>query len=185
MAEMENEGLWLFAILALMGFGNGGLFGGRGSEQYATSADVQRAVDFSALERQNNEGVAATQAAATAVTGAVKDGNFNILGELRDVQAAVAAGFAESQKCCCETLRAIDGINYTQTMNASEIKSAIHAEGEATRSLIAAQETQRLRDELSVARSANADYMQSQYILGQMGKYYTNPPCYGSCGGNV
>ena len=57
-----NEGLWLFAILALMGGGNG-FFGGNG-ERAATVGDVQRASDFQALERQNNEGVAATRQSA-------------------------------------------------------------------------------------------------------------------------
>ena len=64
-----------------------------------------------------------------------------------------------------------------------DIKSTIHTEGEATRSLIAAQENQRLRDELGQARAANNDYQQSQYILGQIGRWYSNPPCYGTgCG---
>lgn len=46
------------------------------------------------------------------------------------------------------------------------------------------QENQRLRDELAQSRAANNDYMQSQYILGQLGRYYQNPPCNPcGCGG--
>ena len=42
----------------------------------------------------------------------------------------------------------------------------------------------RLRDELAQSRAANNDYMQSQYILGQLGRYYQNPPCNPcGCGG--
>ena len=60
----------------------------------------------------------------------------------------------------------------------------IHAEGEATRTLLQQQENQRLRDELAQSRAANNDYMQSQYILGQLGRYYQNPPCNPcGCGG--
>ncbi len=97
-----NEGLWLFAILALFGFGGNGLFG-NGGDRAATVGDVQRASDFQALERQNNEGVAATRQSAYDVMGAIKDGNYNVLGELRDIQTATNTGFAGMQKCCCCT----------------------------------------------------------------------------------
>ena len=179
-----NEGLWLFAILALMGGGFGN-WGNRGTgDRNATVGDVQRATDFAALERQNNETVAAVRQAAYDNQAAVKDGNYNILGELRDMQSVTEAGFAGQQKCCCEILRAIDGVNYNASINACEIKTAIHAEGEATRTLLQQQENQRLRDELAQSRAANNDYMQSQYILGQLGRYYQNPPCNPcGCGG--
>lgn len=33
-------------------------------------------------------------------------------------------------------------------------------------------------------RAANNDYRQSQYLLGQLGRYWSNPPCAGpACGG--
>lgn len=70
-----NEGLWLFAILALMGGGFGN-WGNRGTgDRNATVGDVQRATDFAALERQNNETVAAVRQAAYDNQAAVKDGN--------------------------------------------------------------------------------------------------------------
>ena len=152
-------------------------FGGSGESAPATQADVQRATDFAALERQNNEGVAATRQSAYDVTSAVKDNAYNILGELRDLQSVTESGISVQQKCCCDILRAIDGVNYNASINACEIKTAIHAEGEATRTLLQQQENQRLRDELAQSRAANNDYMQSQYILGQLGRYYQNPPC--------
>lgn len=107
-----------------------------------------------------------------------------IIGELRDLQSVTESGISAQQKCCCDILRAIDGVNYNASINACEIKTAIHAEGEATRTLLQQQENQRLRDELAQSRAANNDYMQSQYILGQLGRYYQNPPCNPcGCGG--
>ena len=117
-----NEGLWLFAILALMGGGFGN-FGNRTGDRSATVGDVQRATDFAALERQNNETVAAVRQAAYDNQGAIKDGNYNVLGEIRDLQAAAASGFARQQECCCETLRAIDGVNYNAAMNTASINA--------------------------------------------------------------
>ena len=72
-------GMWIFALLVLCLLGNGGgFFGENGNaERAATVGDVQRATDFQALERQNNEGVAATRQGVYDVTGAIKDGNYN------------------------------------------------------------------------------------------------------------
>ena len=175
----------LIAIFFLLFGGRGwGNDGNRVGEAYATQADVQRATDFQSLERQNNEIVAATRQGVYDVAGAIKDGNYNILGELRDLQRATAGGFSTLEKCCCEQLRAIDGVNYNAAISKGEIVAAIHSEGEATRNLMQAQETQRLRDELTQERAANNDYRQSQYLLGQLGRYWSNPPCAGpACGG--
>ena len=113
-------GIWIFGLLVLLALlfgGNGnGLFGGNRGPMFppnvATSGDVQRATDFAALERQNNEGVAATRQGVYDVAAAVKDGNYNILGELRDLESASNAGFAQQQVCCCETNRNIDSVRY-------------------------------------------------------------------------
>ena len=120
-----NEGLWLFAILALMGFGGNGFFGNRNpmGDRAATVGDVQRSTDFAALERQNNETVAAVRQAAYDTTGAIKDGDFNILGELRDLQMATADAVAQQQKCCCDTLRGIDSVNYNGAINTAAINA--------------------------------------------------------------
>ena len=116
-------GMWIFALLVLCLLGNGGgLFGGNGGRT-ATVGDVQRSTDFAALERQNNEGVAATRQGVYDVAGAIKDGNYNILGELRDLEADTNAGFANQQKCCCDTLRGIDGVNYNGAINTAAINA--------------------------------------------------------------
>lgn len=115
-------GMWIFALLILVLLGNGGLFGNRG-ERAATVGDVQRSTDFAALERQNNETVAAVRQGVYDTTGAIKDGNFNILGELRDIQSVTNNGFAALERCCCDTLRAIDSVNYNGAINTAAINA--------------------------------------------------------------
>lgn len=114
----------------LLGLFNGGFggFGGNRGDRNATVGDVQRATDFAALERQNNEGVTATRQGAYDVMTAIKDGNFNVLGELRDIQSGVNAGFANQQKCCCDTLRAIDSVNYNGAINTAAINATTTAQ---------------------------------------------------------
>lgn len=123
-------GIWIFGLLVLLALlfgGNGnGLFGGNRGPMFppnvATSGDVQRATDFAALERQNNESVAATRQGVYDVAAAVKDGNYNILGELRDLESASNAGFAQQQVCFCETNRNIDSVRYDMSNFAAAIK---------------------------------------------------------------
>ena len=68
-------------------------------------------------------------------------------------------------------------MKYENAQNTCAITNAIHAEGEETRKMLAAQENAWLRDQLEQARNANSNYHQSQYILGQIGRWYSNPPC--------
>ena len=63
--------------------------------------------------------------------------------------AAIAENRFAAQHCCCETQRAIDGVNYNNAKNTCEIVNAIHAEGEATRGLITQNAIQELRDKLA------------------------------------
>ena len=118
-------GIVILIALFFLLFAGRGFGGSSGESAPATQADVQRATDFAALERQNNEGVAATRQGAYDVTSAVKDNAYNILGELRDLQSVTESGISAQQKCCCDILRAIDGVNYNASINACEIKTAI------------------------------------------------------------
>lgn len=154
-----GSGIWIFALLILLGMfnGNGFGFGGGAAERAATVGDVQRATDFAALERQNNETVAAVRQAAYDTTSAIKDGQYNILGELRDLQAATASGFAEQQKCCCETLRAIDGVNYNAAINTANINANINEK-------FAALEKSQLEQRIAQLEQANNQlYMREQF----------------------
>ena len=175
----------LIALFFLLFAGRG--FGGNGSGESApaTQADVQRATDFAALERQNNEGVAATRQSAYDVTSAVKDNAYNILGELRDLQSVTEAGFAGQQKCCCEILRAIDGVNYNASINACEIKTAIHAEGEATRNMMQQNEIQQLRDRIQRAELRDAMCGVVRYPMATTYTSGGNPFCGCNNGCNI
>lgn len=181
-----DDGLWLFAILALMGFGGNGFGYGnnRVGEAYATQADIQRAVDLNAIMKGQGDIERVVSASTSTVTGSIKDGNYNILGELRDVQSEAVRGFSAMKDCCCDIKSAIMENRYLAERNTNVITNAIHADGEATRALMNQTEKDRLRDELYVSRAENSNMRQNDYILAQMGHWYSNPPCrtnYGCC----
>ena len=127
----------IFALLILLGIFNGG-FGGFGGNNGVNTlnADMQRGFDNQNLQAQTRDilsavtngtaqGIAAsTQNAANAIT-AIKDGNASLIREFGNVENALGALSGEMQNCCCNTLRAIDGVNYNTTVQIQKVLDAI------------------------------------------------------------
>ena len=126
---------WVIVLFALIfGWGNNGWGGNNaiGYENLATSNEVQRGFDNQNSMANQREILAAVNsgtAQAVAATNqtfhdtlAVFSDKYNEL--TRDI-GALAVGqanqLAKQNECCCETLRAIDGVNYNQAMNTSAI----------------------------------------------------------------
>lgn len=94
----------------------------------------------------------------------------------------------EISNCCCETNRNIDSVRYDMSKGFCDI---INANAMNTRDIIDNQNTntqrlldtinqntiQDLRDKLNSANNILAQDSQSRYILGELGRYVTNPPC--------
>ena len=132
-----NSFVWIFGLLILLGLFNGGGFGfGGNGNTNALSADMQRGFDnqntmaqtrdiLSAVTNGTAQTIAAsTQNAANAIT-AIKDGNASIIREFGNVETALTAMGGQMQNCCCETLRAIDGVNLNTTIQIQKVLDAI------------------------------------------------------------
>ena len=138
--------IFLFAILALMWGGNGAFGGGNGNSN-AIQADVNRGFDNQNLQAQTRDilgAVTAGTAQSVAATNQTFHDTLNAFNDkyselARDV-AGLAVGqanlLAKQNECCCNQLRAIDGVNYNQAMNTAAIKEAILLDGQKTRDLI-------------------------------------------------
>lgn len=180
-----NEGIWLFAILALMwgGFG-GNRFGNNDimAARPATAEDVTNASNFAALERQNNEGVAATRQVGYDLQTAIKDANYSTLSELRDVQASVAAGNAQSQQCCCQVLRGIDGINYNGAINTASINATTTAQTQKILDALAQNKIEALQGRINQLELNNAVAGVVRYPSAMTYAYNANPFCGNGCG---
>ena len=133
--KMEMNGfMGIFGLLILLGiFQNGGIFGG-GNQQYATRDQVQNGFDTQNMQMQTS-GIlsavtsgtaqtiaASTQNAANAIT-AIKDGNAALIREFGNVETALTALGGQSQECCCNILRAVDGVNYNGAINTAAINA--------------------------------------------------------------
>ena len=161
--------MWIIVLFLFM-FGAGGNGWNRGSG--LTQVELQQGFDTQEITRKLD-----------GITNGMCDGfyaqNTTMLNGFNGLGMQIAENRFASQQCCCETNRNIDAVRYEAQRNTCDITTAIHAEGEATRALLKDQENQRLRDELDQARGIISNTNQSRYILGQLGRYYTNPPCYG------
>lgn len=134
------EGLIYLAVIAAMfggGFGFGGFGNGAGAAVatgMATQADMQRGFDAQNSMANQRETLAAvtngtaqtiaasTQNAANAIT-AIKDGNASLIREFGNVESALTALGGKQQECCCNTLRAIDSVNYNGAVNTAAINA--------------------------------------------------------------
>lgn len=188
------EGLIGLAVLALLfGGGWGGGFGGGGGgfQQGFNTQNILSKLD--------------------GITNGLCDGfyamNTNFLqGQnqlARDLCtgfSAVNAGIAENrfaaQECCCQTQRAIDGVNFNNSKNTCDIINAIHYEGNATRDLITQNKIESLRDKLAdkdrdiLARDFQLSQLaQNSYLVNKLqpspvpAYQVANPNCcYNPCG---
>lgn len=127
-----GEGLWLFAILALMGGGFGGGWGNNGNNANAIQADVNRGFDNQNLQAQTRDILGAVTAGAAQNVAAANQVYHDVVGyvgdkysELQRDVAGLAVGqanlLARFNENGCGILRAIDGVNYNTAMQTAAI----------------------------------------------------------------
>lgn len=135
------EGLIYLAVIASMfgGWGGGFGFGGNAAGAavgmgMATQADMQRGFDqqntmaqtrdiLAAVTGGTAQTIAASTANATNAINAIKDGNASLIREFGTVESALTALGGKQQECCCEILRAVDGVNYNSAINTAAINA--------------------------------------------------------------
>lgn len=129
---MFGDGWWggiigLIAVAAIFGGNGGGIFGGGNR---GVDAAVQRGFDTSAIITKLD-----------GINGGICDGfyamNTGMLNGFSGVQQSLCQGFNGVQRevsdlgyklqdCCCQTQRAIDGVNYNMAKNTCDITNAIN-----------------------------------------------------------
>ena len=169
-----NGMIWLFAIIALMGGGFGGFggfgFGGGNAAALtgmATQNDVQRGFDNAGLQNQTRDilsavtnGTAQTIAASTQnasnAISAIKDGNAALVREFGTVETALTALGGKQQECCCEILRAVDGVNYNSALNTASINANTTAQTQRILDAIAGNHIAEMEQQIQQLTLQNA-----------------------------
>lgn len=176
----DNGFIWVILLFLFWGFNGGNGFGNNNRAcNCATTEDVQNQFNFSALERQNNDIVAAVRQAAYDVTGNQKDLAINQLNQTNAVGAEVSTIKQELEGCCSQILRGLDSNNYNSALNTASITKAINDEGEKTRALITENTIQALRDKVNELTLAQSQCDQNAYLTNMLRPYPV--PAYTAC----
>lgn len=134
-----NGAWWIIVLIALFGWGRGGYgFGsGNGSDGGVMNNYVLNS-DFSTLSRQIDSGFATQERKLDSITNGLCDGFYttaqlvngldkSILTTGNTITSQIAdVGFG-IKDCCCQQLRAIDGVNFNNAQNTTAITNTINS----------------------------------------------------------
>lgn len=156
-----GNGLWFLALLFLFGGGFG--YGNR--TQATTTDELSAGFNFSGINSKLNEIVAGIAGVNQNLGNAICSSTYE-LGSKIDA-------------CCCQTGNLIGQVRYDMTVQNSDLKAAIHAEGEATRAMLQQNKIESLQAQVSQLQLAQATCGLPRINQFAWGVYpYT-------CGGNV
>ena len=188
-----DGGAWWIIVLVLFMCGGGLGWGGNGSAAAATTADIQRAVDLNSIQEGQRSIAADVQRTAYENMATTKDTAYNNLSETRDAESAMSAGFANVQNaltagfanqasCCCETQRAIDGVNYNAAMNTASINANTTAQTQKVLDAIAGNRMADMQNQINALQLQNAVAGVVRYPMASTYSSGSNPFCGYGCG---
>lgn len=193
----ENDGMFgmggvgllvvLFFLIALGGFGG---FGGAGGA--ATSNEVQRGFDnqnsmanqreiLGAVNAGTAQSVAATNQSFHDLLGVVDNRYNEITRDIAALQVAQTQSLANQNSCCCETLRAIDGVKFENAQNTALINATNTANTQKILDALAQNKIEALQSEVDSLRLAQATSNVVRYPNGWTYNAGPSPFC-GGCG---
>lgn len=162
--------MWIFALLILAnggfgGWGNNGFANAIGYENLATSNEVQRGFDNQNSMANQREILAAVNGSSLQnmqnsnqntqyITGQVMDKYNELERDIQSIALGQQQTMANQSECCCNILRALDGVNYNNAMNTAAINANTTAQTQRILDTLTNNEMQRLRDENQSFRTA-------------------------------
>lgn len=194
----NNSATWIFGLLILLGIMNGGFMGNNaaalGYENLATSNEVQRGFSDQNIQAQTRDilGAVTNGTAQIIAAGngnsmneinAIKDGNAALIREFGTVETALTALSGKQQECCCEILRAVDGVNYNAAMNTAAIQKTIVEEAQKNRDLMTGNRMADMQNQINQLQLAQAVSGVVRYPMQTTYSSGANPFCGCGCGG--
>lgn len=154
----------------------------------AATAAQQRCNGFSGINANVSNGVNAIN---TSMLGGFNNLGTSILQNGNSIINAINQASSAQQLANCGLSHAIQDNKYEMAQNTCAITNAVHQEGEQTRGLLVQQQIQNLRDakeaverDLQSAQITLANSVQTQNILGSLGRYVAYTGCGTNCACN-
>ena len=192
-------GSWLAILFLIILFGGNGGWGNNsfanaiGYENLATSNEVQRGFDNQnslASQREILAAVNAGTAQAVAATNQAKYDNINVA---KDIQTALTAELgrletqgvsllADQNQCCCNTLRAIDSVNFNNAQNTASINDNTTAQVQKILDAITGNRMADMQNQINQLSLANQMLGVVKYPMSTAYTSGGNPFCNCGCG---
>ena len=138
---MWGDGGWSWVIVILGLFGGWGGFGGFGRgygnyanspdfQGYATRADINEGFAFNGLQRGvdaiQNGICDSTYALNNTINNGFHSTDLALCNGFNGVQTQISNLGYQIQQCCCDTQRAIDGVNYNMATNTCNLQNTVN-----------------------------------------------------------
>ena len=188
----------LLAIIVLLlvfggGFNNAGFANAVGYQNLATQNDVQRGFDnqnsmanqreiLNSVTSGTAQSVAATNQVFHDLIGYVGDKYNELDRDVLGVSAGIQQSIANQKECCCNTLRAIDGVNYNNAINTAAINSNIAAGINDIKAQLAQNKIEALQGKVQQLELQSAMSNVVRYPNGWTYNAGPSPFCGGGCG---
>lgn len=160
-------GDWILGLIVLAALFNGGGFGGfGGGGGYQQGFNTQSILSkLDGITNGLSDGFYAT---ATNALQAQNQLQRDLCTGFAAVNAAITDSRFAAEKCCCETQRAIEGVNYNNAKNTCDIVNAIHSEGDATRALINKNLMDSMREQIQDQKFQISQLAQNAHLINAL-----------------
>lgn len=193
-----NNGDWLamiFLFALIFGFGGNGWGANRQPQEApVTEAGLCNAMNFNGLENTVGRGFDSMDQRMTITQTGLADLGYAALQQSAATQAAIAQNGYQIQstlaqnaaaqaQSCCQTQRAIDGVNYNAAMNTAAITQAVDASSQKILDAIAGNRMADMQNQINQLQLQNAVAGVVRYPNQFAYSAGMNPFC-GGCGCN-
>lgn len=189
----DNGFMWIFAMLLLAGGGGYGWGNNGYHPQYATQEFVQNGFNFNDLQDQNRDILTAITGGTAQAVAAAKEAEYETINVAKDAQNQLQQNMnmlqqialqnqANQNQCCCNTLRAIDGVNFQNAQNTAAINANTTAQTQKILDAITGNRFAQMQEEINALRMQNAMAGVVRYPMGTMYTSGSNPFCGCGCG---
>lgn len=181
-----TDGLWIFALIVLLGMSGNGFFGNNAmGYRPATAEDVNNGFNFSELQSENRDILSAISSDTASTIAAVERVGSGLVSDIHDVAMGVAETRFEQQSCCCAIQRAIDGVNYNGALNTAAINANVTAASQKVLDALAADKAERQAARINELERQIALQNVVRYPSQMTYAYGANPFCACGCNGNI
>lgn len=188
---MGGSWLTLLFLIVLMGgsgfgFGGNGFANAIGYENLATSNEVQRGFDNQNSLANQREILSATNQVYHDIVGYIGDKYSELDRDVLGISAGIQQAIANQNECCCSTKMLISETaaqnRYDALANTNALQTAIAAEGQKTRDMLAQNKIEALQGKVAQLELANQLAGVVRYPNGWTYDAGRSPFCGGGCG---